>query len=115
MAKLQFLDTDNEIKDIANIDSPSFIGESVTVNPVDTNDEQVINFRYLRRLLEKNINAYNTDTSETYSNTLNNLVPGSDYMINLYGINTLNVDPDFPQVWNMDIMLVRLFLKLIMY
>ena len=96
MAKLQFLDTDNEIKDIANIDSPSFIGEGVTVNPVDTNDEQVINFRYLKRLLEKNINAYNTDTSESYSNTLNNLVPGSDYMINLYGINTLNVDPDFP-------------------
>lgn len=96
MAKLQFLDTDNEIKDIANIDSPSFIGEGVTVNPVDTNNEQVINFRYLKRLLEKNINAYNTDTLETYSNTLNNLVPGSDYMINLYGINTLNVDPNFP-------------------
>ena len=51
MAKLQFLDTDNEIKDIANIDSPSFIGEGTTPNPIDTNDVQIVNFRYIKRTI----------------------------------------------------------------
>ncbi|MBR2245798.1 MAG: hypothetical protein IJ880_02010 [Bacilli bacterium] len=96
MAKLQFVDIDDEIKDIANIDSPSFKGEGTTVNPIDTNNEQIINFRYLKRLLDKAINNYNTETIESSSNCISGLVPGADYIINLYGINTINVDPDFP-------------------
>ena len=96
MASLQFLDIDNEIKDIANIDSPSFIGEGTTVNPIDTNDTQIVNFRYIKKILEKSMLNFNVETLETNSNCISGLVPGSDYLINMYGINTLTCNPDFP-------------------
>ena len=96
MAKLQFLDTDNEIKDIANIDSPSFTGEGTTVNPIDANNTQIINLRYIKKVLDKSLSTFNTDTIEMNSSTINELVPGSDYLVNLYGVNTINCNPDFP-------------------
>ena len=95
MAKLQFVDIDNEIKDIANIDSPSFIGEGTTVNPIESNNTQIVNFRYIKNLLQKTINEFNIETLESNSNFISELVPGADYIINLYGINTLTCNPDF--------------------
>ena len=97
MAKLQYLDLDNiTLKDIANIDSPSLEGTPVTVNPIDENNNQIINFRYLKRQLDKAIKSFNIESAESFNNALTELVPGADYMIHLYGINTLTCDPNFP-------------------
>lgn len=96
MATLQFLDIDNEIKDIANIDSPSFIGEGTTGNPIDSNDTQIINFRYIKKLIDRSMLNFNIDTVESNSNCLTGLVPGSDYLISMYGVNSLTCNPDFP-------------------
>ena len=96
MATLQYLDIDNEIKDIANIDSPFFIGEGTTVNPIETNDNQIVNFRYIKKVLEKSMLEFNIDTVESNSNCISGLIPGSDYLISMYGINTLTCNPDFP-------------------
>lgn len=99
MATLQYLDIDNEIKDIANIDSPSFIGEGTTVNPIETNNKQIINFRYMKKILDQSMLDFNIDTIESKSNSISGLIPGSDYLINMYGINTLTSDFPYESVY----------------
>ena len=102
MAKLQFLDLDNTtFKDIATTDSPSFIGEAQTSNPNENNIDQIVNLRFVNKWITKTINSFNTETLEANSNCITGLVPGADYLINMYGVNNLNYDPDFPynKVW----------------
>lgn len=95
LAKLQFLDLDDAtLKEIAITDSPSFKGSPKTVNPID--DKQIINYRYIKRMVKKAIDAFKIENAESKTNVLTGLVPGADYLINMYGINTINVDPNFP-------------------
>ena len=99
MATLQYVDIDNEIKDLANIDSPFFIGEGTTVNPIDTNDTQIVNFRYIKKILDSSMLNFNVDTLESNTNCISGLVPGSDYLVNLYGVNTLTADFPYESVY----------------
>ena len=99
MATLQYVDIDNEIKDLANIDSPFFIGEGTTVNPIDTNDTQIVNFRYIKKILDSSMLNFNVDTLESNTNCISGLVPGSDYLVTLYGVNTLTADFPYESVY----------------
>lgn len=97
MASIMFLDLDNStVVSVANLDSPSITGKPTTPNPNENNSKQLVNYRYLRNRVQQAINNIESDYVESDGNKLVGLVPGADYIVNLYGINTINYDPDFP-------------------
>ena len=53
----------------------------------------------IKKILDSSMLNFNVDTLESNTNCISGLVPGSDYLVTLYGVNTLTADFPYESVY----------------
>ena len=89
MAKNLYYNDNGTIRQLANLDSPAFTGTPKTDTVDGTNDFQLVNLEFLKTFINKQIEKTIIESTYTKGEVLKDLVAGSDYMISIYGLNTM--------------------------
>lgn len=89
MAKNLYYYDNGTIKQLANLDSPAFTGTPKTDTVDGTNDFQLVNLEFLKTFINKQIEKTTIESTYTHGEVIKDLVAGADYMVSIYGLNTM--------------------------
>lgn len=89
MAKNLYYNDNGTIKQLANLDSPAFTGTPKTNTVNGNNDFQLVNLEFLKKFINQQIEKTIIESTFTHDEVLKDLVAGADYMISIYGLNTM--------------------------
>ncbi len=89
MAKNLYYNDNGSIKQLAILDSPAFTGTASSVTVDGTNDFQLVNYEFLKKFINEQIEKTVIESTYSHNGVLKDLVAGADYMVSIYGLNTM--------------------------